>query len=87
MPSDKPKSQIRRLSFWVSVVVLVAVQQYPGFWSSETLILDFLPVPLFYQVIVSVLAVAVWWVGTIVAWPVDDDSDAASDMAPLEDGS
>lgn len=58
--------------FWLSVVLLVGLQQYPGLWGSKTLVLDFLPMPLFYQVAVSLLAVVVWWVGTVVAWPEDD---------------
>ena len=81
-----------RRAFWLSVVVLVAIQQYPGFWSSRTLVLDFLPAPLFYQVLVSLLAVVIWWVGTLVAWPDDGQSDASDaaaggEIAPREDGS
>jgi|GEM_PF-2809332 hypothetical protein len=64
-----------RRGFWIGVILLVAVQQYPGFWDSRTLVLDFLPVPLCYQIVVSLLAVAVWWIGTVVAWPADS-SDA-----------
>ena len=84
-----------RRAFWLSVVVLVAIQQYPGFWESKTLVLDFLPAPLFYQVVVTLLAVALWWVGTLVAWPDDGQSEttettemtAGGEMAPREDGS
>jgi len=82
----------RRRVFWLSVVVLVAVQQYPGFWDSRTLVLDFLPAPLFYQVAVSLLAVVLWWVGTVVAWPDDvpfqaNDAEVGGKMASREDGS
>ena len=92
MSHGSAASPIRKLGFWLGVGVLVLIQQYPGFWSSETLVLDFLPAPLFYQVIVSLLAVAVWWVGTIVAWPDDPDAveqepQAGNEMAPLEDAS
>ena len=78
--------------FWLSVVLLVAVQQYPGFWDSRTLVLDFLPAPLFYQVVVSLLAVVLWWVGTVVAWPDDvsseaNDAEVGGEMVPREDGS
>ena len=82
----------RRRVFWLSVVVLVAVQQYSGFWDSRTLVLDFLPAPLFYQVVVSLLAVVLWWVGTVVAWPDDlpsqaNDAEVGGKMASREDGS
>ncbi len=63
-----------RVAFWLSVVGLVVLQQYPGFWKSEFLVAGFMPAPLFYQVIVSLLAVVLWWIGTRVAWPDDTDS-------------
>ncbi len=61
----------RQRCFWLGVLLLVGLQQYPGLWGSKTLVLDFLPMALFYQVVVSLVAVVVWWVGTIVAWPDD----------------
>lgn len=84
MPNARPATRMGKLSFWLSVAVLVAIQQYPGLWESKTLVLGFLPAALFYQVVVSLLAVGVWWVGTIVAWPVEDDP---GEVAPTEDGS
>ena len=66
--------------FWLSVILLVGLQQYPGLWGSKTLVLDFLPMPLFYQVVVSLLAVVVWWIGTVVAWP-DDGQESPVDSA------
>ena len=61
--------------FWAVVLLLVVAQQWSGYWSSETLVFGFLPSPLFYHVMVSLAAVVVWWVGTVVAWP-DDTLDA-----------
>ena len=66
--------------FWLSVILLVGLQQYPGLWGSKTLVLDFLPMPLFYQVVVSLLAVVVWWIGPVVAWP-DDGQESPVDSA------
>ncbi len=72
--------------FWLLVATLVAAQQCSLFWQSGTagktseqlsaeigqgLILGFLPTPLFYHVCVSLAAVVIWWIGTIVAWPGD----------------
>ena len=61
--------------FWAVVLLLVVAQQWSGYWSSETLVFGFLPSPLFYHVMVSLAAVVVWWIGTVVAWP-DDALDA-----------
>lgn len=61
--------------FWAVVLLLVVAQQWSGYWSSETLVFGFLPSPLFYHVMVSLAAVVVWWIGTVVAWP-DDTLDA-----------
>lgn len=63
------KSERRRLGFWCLVVLLIVAQQWPGFWKDETLVAEFLPAPLFYHVLISLAAVAVWWLGTVVAWP------------------
>jgi hypothetical protein len=68
-----------RRGFWIGVILLVALQQYAGFWDSRTLVLGFLPAPLCYQVVVSLLAVVVWWIGTAVAWPADSlDAEVVS---------
>lgn len=72
--------------FWVLVATLVGAQQCSLFWQDgaagktteqlsaeigQGLVLGFLPAPLFYHVCVSLAAVVVWWIGTIVAWPGD----------------
>ncbi len=76
---DEGASKWRRRGFWFSILVLVALQQYAGFWDSTTLVLGFLPAPLCYQIVVSLLAVAAWWIGTVVAWPGDSaDAEAVS---------
>ena len=74
--SENPSgSRLSRSAFWLVVLLLVGAQQWSGAWSSKTLVLGFLPSPLFYHVMVSLAAVVVWWVGTVVAWP-DDALDA-----------
>lgn len=80
----------RRLGFWCLVVLLVGAQQWPGFWASETLVAGFLPAPLFYHVFISLAAVAVWWLGTVMAWPGDtadeaDDEPAAASASSGEE--
>jgi len=76
--SENPSgSRLSRSAFWLVVLLLVGAQQWSGAWSSKTLVLGFLPSPLFYHVMVSLAAVAVWWVGTIVAWPDDTKGGAA----------
>ena len=75
----KDRLVTRQRCFWMGVLLLVGLQQYPGLWGSKTLVLDFLPMALFYQVVVSLVAVVVWWIGTIVAWP-----DDAREPPPVE---
>ncbi len=93
MSENPPGSRLSRSAFWLVVLLLVGAQQWSGSWSSETLVLGFLPAPLFYHVMVSLAAVAVWWVGTIVAWPDDtkgpeallSDAEVVRTTGPSED--
>ena len=75
MSEIRSRPQATRTVFWVAVLLLVLGQQWPGFWSTEALVFGFLPAPLFYHVVVSLAAVVVLWIGTVVAWP-DDTLDA-----------
>ena len=80
MSEIRSSSRAARNVFWAIVLLLVLAQQWPGFWSTETLVFGFLPSPLFYHVVVSLAAVVVWWIGTVVAWPDDtlDVKDSGS---------
>ena len=73
----------RVVAFWVLVAALIVAQQCSWFWQSDVLVLEFLPAPLFYHVCVSLAAVVVWWIGTIVAWP-GDSSISARPSPPTE---
>ena len=75
MSEIRSKPRAGKNVFWVAVLLLVLGQQWSGYWSTETVVLGFLPAPLFYHVVVSLAAVVVWWIGTVVAWP-DDTLDA-----------
>jgi len=67
---------------WALVVLLVIVHQDFWWWDdSETLILGFVPIGLFYHALLSVAAGAVWWMAVGYAWPegVDDDTTATTE--------
>ena len=75
MSEIRSKPRAGKNVFWVAVLLLGLGQQWSGYLSTETVVLGFLPAPLFYHVVVSLAAVVVWWIGTVVAWP-DDTLDA-----------
>jgi hypothetical protein len=76
---------------WSLVVVLLVLHCDFWFWSDRSLVLGFMPVGLFYQALISVLAALAWAVVVKYAWPTwieewasgaeTDDSGARGDDA------
>ena len=60
----------RRL-MWLLFAVLVVLHYDFWFWSSGTLLFDFLPVGLAYQILISVAASALWGWAAFYAWPAE----------------
>lgn len=57
--------------FWLAVALLVVLHHDFWFWHDGRLVWGFLPVGLFYHMVLSVVAAGVWWWGTHVCWPAD----------------
>ncbi|QDU94184.1 hypothetical protein [Lignipirellula cremea] len=56
---------------WFLVVLLIVLHQDFWLWGDATLYFGFLPSTLLYHVVLSLAAVATWWLATIYAWPVE----------------
>ncbi len=54
------------------VVLLVILHQDNWFWESDTLLLGFMPIGLFWHACISLAATATWALATKIAWPFDD---------------
>lgn len=76
---------------WGLLVVLLVLHYDFWFWSDRTLVLGFMPVGLFYQAMISLLAALSWALVVKYAWPTwienwasggdTDDSGAPGDNA------
>jgi len=55
------------------VVLLLILHQDIWFWNDDTLILGFLPIGLFWHVLISIGASLTWALATVIAWPIDDE--------------
>jgi hypothetical protein len=60
----------RRL-MWLLFAVLVVLHYDFWFWSSDSLLFDFLPVGLAYQILISLAASALWGWAAFCAWPAE----------------
>ena len=72
MSKPQPCCRGRVAVFWSLVAALVLLQQVPWAWARTELVLGFIPFPLFYHVCISLACVALWWLGTRIAWPADE---------------
>ena len=54
---------------WVAVVALLVLRYDWWFWSDSTIVAGFLPVGLFYQVLISLGAGLAWALVVKYAWP------------------
>lgn len=56
----------------VSVVVLLVLHQDNWNWTDGTLVFGFIPKALAYHATISIAASIVWFLATVVAWPVEE---------------
>jgi len=64
-------TQGRRRLAWGFVVVLAVLHYDFWFWSDRTLVFGFVPVGLFFQVLISLGAAAAWFGVVRLAWPAE----------------
>jgi hypothetical protein len=64
---------------WILFVVLVVLHYDFWFWNSGTLLFDFLPVGLAYQILISIAASALWGWAAFYAWPAELEKVVHSD--------
>jgi hypothetical protein len=74
---------------WGLVVVLFLVRYDFWYWDDRTLVIGFLPIGLFYHMVLSVLAGVCWFLVIKYAWPshVEEWADANDDGGNGGDGS
>ena len=81
MTENKTKSGA--LIIGVLVVLLLILHQDNWFWESDSLVLGFMPIGLFWHACISVAASLTWALATVIAWPVDS-SDDTSETSSIE---
>lgn len=72
---------MKRILFWLALVVLLVLHHDWWFWDDGRLIFGFLPVGLGYQALISLAAAGLWAVAVFRVWPElfrdDIDEEAA----------
>ena len=68
---------LMRKLIWLLVVLLIISHQDFWNWEDERLVLEFMPIGLFYHVCISIAAAVVWLLACTFAWPkgIDDFED------------
>lgn len=56
----------------VLVILLLILHQDNWFWTESWTVLGFLPIGLFWHVLISIAAALLWALATKIAWPLDD---------------
>jgi hypothetical protein len=59
------------------VVLLLILHQDNWFWTDDTLVFGFMPIGLFWHVCISIGASLTWALASKIAWPIDEDEEAA----------
>lgn len=59
----------------VAVVVLLILHQDNWNWDDGSLVFGFIPKGLAYHACISIAATIMWFVATIIAWPLDESAD------------
>lgn len=78
-----------RTWMWIAVVVLAALHQDFWWWDTRTLVFGILPIGLFYHMLFSLSAAALWFAAVKWAWPGEIEAwadEAASDGASAGEG-
>ncbi len=60
---------MKRILFWLALVVLFVVHHDWWFWDDGRLVFGFLPVGLGYQALISLAAAGLWAVAVFRVWP------------------
>lgn len=58
---------------WVLVILLLILHQDNWLWENDKLIFGFMPIGLLAHAGISVAASVVWFIATLIAWPVEED--------------
>lgn len=58
-------------------LLLLALHQDYWLWNDSRLVLGMLPIGLFWHLLVSLAATALWYLATRIAWPLDPSNTAA----------
>ena len=66
-----PHNALNRRLMWILFAVLVVLHYDFWFWDSGSLLFDFLPVGLAYQIVISIAASALWGWAAFYAWPAE----------------
>lgn len=67
------------------VLLLLILHQDNWFWTDGRLVFGFLPIGLFWHVLISIGAALTWALATKIAWPVSE-TDAADGATDSEGG-
>ena len=54
---------------WGLVILLIILHQDFWYWETDTSVMGFIPIGLFYHALISIAASATWYLATIFAWP------------------
>ena len=69
-------------TIWILVVVLLFLHHDFWFWTDDRLVFGFLPVGLFYHIVISIAAASIWLLAVTFAWPNDlDETDDSRSWA------
>jgi len=77
---------------WGFIVVLAVVHYDFWYWQDNTLVFGFMPIGLFYQGVISLLAGLGWFMVVKFAWPTaveewaDLPADSADDEGSVDQG-
>ena len=71
---------------WGLVILLIILHQDFWFWNSDSNVMGFMPLGLFYHALISIGAGVTWYLATVYAWPeglenvlVENENGAASE--------
>ena len=68
------------------VIVLLIAHQDSWNWNDDRLVFGFMPVGMFYHVIISLAAGLVWFLVCVFAWPKELEQEDLGDPASAEKG-
>ncbi len=75
------RNRTNRILMWILFAALVVLHWDFWFWSSGALLMDFLPVGLAYQILISAAASALWGWAAFYAWPAELEKEVERESA------